>query len=567
MRKTILLLVVCMLSSVNIVADSLGDVNHDKIIDENDIKEIRNYILGTPSRHFDFDEADVNRDGVVNVADIVAIIGTGLESLCLVDGDGQEYFPFLWAHDTIHIYVPHDKDLTHLQLVYQTDGHEDDIPIASGTTMDFSDFTKPVKLDVAMKIGSAKTYTIQVYDLPVLSFDTPDGLPITSKTERTEGCRMQLVDIDGTIKDLGEAGIRGRGNSTFLLPKKPYNIKLSKKRDILGMKSSKHWVLLANAYYDRTQLHNATAFEMARLTDFPWVQSGTFVELFVNGTHQGLYYLCEKIRIEKGKIDITEIKPEDLSGEELTGGYLLESAVGEYPEGCIFSDYFNKTGYDFAYKLGWELKHPEDDVPAVQREFITNSLNQMEALLANEEQLLEGTYRDYFDIETAINWWMVEEASLNEEASRTKNVYLYKDRNDKFRIGPPWDFDAWSFGFYGTSHFFCTKTALYFGQLFKDPVFINRLKEKWAVTKNVWLEQIPAFIDGQYDLIRRSAERNEMMWPDYCEEFNTTEKTYHQSVIEMKEAFLTQLEWMDQKISENYFDDFWDEIESQNSNN
>ena len=181
------------------------------------------------------------------------------------------------------------------------------------------------------------------------------------------------------------------------------------------------------------------------------------------------------------------------------------------------------------------------------------------ALIFNEDSLAEGTYRDFFDIETAINWWLVEEASLNEEATRTKNVYLYKDRNDKIKIGPPWDFDAYTFGLYGTSHFYCTKRTLYFEKLFKDTVFVERLKEKWATIRSVWLDKIPQFIDEQYDLIHRSAERNEIMWPDYCEESHATEKTFHKSIEEMKDASVTQIEWMDKKISENYFVDWWDE--------
>lgn len=82
--------------------------------------------------------------------------------------------------------------------------------------------------------------------------------------------------------------------------------------------------MLANAKYDRTQLHNATAFEIARLTDYPWIPSGRYVELVLNGVHKGLYYLCEKIRIEKGKIDIEM----DEDKEDVTNcAYLLESLV------------------------------------------------------------------------------------------------------------------------------------------------------------------------------------------------------------------------------------------------
>ena len=41
--------------------------------------------------------------------------------------------------------------------------------------------------------------------------------------------------------------IRGRGNSTWsYFPKKPYRIKLDEKSEVLGLKSDKDWIVLAN---------------------------------------------------------------------------------------------------------------------------------------------------------------------------------------------------------------------------------------------------------------------------------------------------------------------------------
>ena len=129
----------------------------------------------------------------------------------------------------------------------------------------------------------------------------------------------------------------------------------------------------------------------------------------------------------------------------------------------------------------------------------------------------------------------------------------------KFVLGPPWDFDAWTFGLYGTGHFYCTKTALYFENLFKDPYFVNRMKEKWAVYKSIWLDSIPKFIDTQFDYIHRSALRNDKMWPDFCPETMASEKSYEQNVEDMKDAFYKQLDWMDTSINTDYFVDWWDE--------
>lgn len=491
-----------------------------------------------------------------------------LKSFSLRDKQGYEYNSFLITDSSIHIKLPRDAELESLTPHFQLDGgslidKDSSVVESDKKSYDFSSFTNPVNFWLITSHGKKNRYKVLLYELPVLIIETPNNQPILNKEERLSGCQIKIVsECSDSIIELGEASVRGRGNSSWLLPKKPYDIKLSKKHEILGMAKSKHWVLLANAYYDRTQLHNATAYEMARLTDFPWVQRGEFVDLIINGNHLGLYYLCEKIRLEKERIDINEIMPDDIEGESLTGGYLLESAVGDNYFDPLVTSYFNKTGRGFLYRLGWEFKHP-DDIKPEQFSYVLDTMNKMESLIWNLDSLENGNYRNYLDIETVINWWLVEEATLNEEATRTKNLYLYKIKNGPFCIGPPWDFDAWTFGVYGTSHFYCTKTSFYYEKLFKDSFFVNRLKEKWSIYKKLWENKIPKFIDTQYKKILRSALRNEAMWPDYCPEYKSHEKSYYQSVKEMKEALLIQLNWMDVSISNNYFVDWWDENDAQ----
>ena len=350
----------------------------------------------------------------------------------------------------------------------------------------------------------------------------------------------------------GGAGIKGRGNSTWLQPKKPYNVKLDKKKEILGMMKSKHWLLLSNPYYDPTQLHNDVAFQIARMTDYPWVQSGKFVELILNGKHEGLYYLCEKVRIEKGKIDIAEIKPEYISGDSLTGGYLLEAGLKAKEEISFTTDYYNKTGKGFEYSLVWNLETPEDNVPQEQIAYIKNQFNYLESLIANDETLFSGEYMSFFDIETAINWFLVENICFNQEASRSKNLIVYKDRDSsisggKLTIGPPWDLDAWTFNKEGYHQLYVRYYTWFYDRLLQDPVFVSRLKEKWDSYFPAWKEQIPDYIDELYDKINHGACRNKVLWADWVTWYYG-DKSYKEYVEDMKEAFLSQLEWMNDEI-------------------
>lgn len=51
-----------------------GDANGNRVIDMDDVLEIRNAIMGYPSDQYNIEAADVNEDGHVNIADIVMLL-------------------------------------------------------------------------------------------------------------------------------------------------------------------------------------------------------------------------------------------------------------------------------------------------------------------------------------------------------------------------------------------------------------------------------------------------------------------------------------------------------------
>lgn len=167
----------------------------------------------------------------------------------------------------------------------------------------------------------------------------------------------------------------------------------------------------------------------------------------------------------------------------------------------------------------------------------------MESLIYEEEKLMTREYLDFFDIESFINWKLVEDVCLNEEASRSKNITIYKNRGDeKFYMTPPWDLDAWTFGCYEHDTIYTDLYTIYFYKLLKEPFFVSRLKEKWGIYKDVWRRDIPIFIDATYKRIRRSALRNELMWPEWHSIFSY--KNYDECVDEMKNNFIRQVDYM-----------------------
>ena len=138
------------------------------------------------------------------------------------------------------------------------------------------------------------------------------GETIPGSKEDRKGCLVSVVDEKGNEVLSSSGGIRLRGNGTKYLEKSPYDLKLDKKASVLGMPEDKRWVLLAN-YLDRTSLRNDVGLEIARRAEgMAWNPRGEFVNLYYDGKYGGLYFLCEKIKISKHRVNIDELTDQDV---------------------------------------------------------------------------------------------------------------------------------------------------------------------------------------------------------------------------------------------------------------
>lgn len=158
--------------------------------------------------------------------------------------------------------------------------------------------------------------------LPSMVVSTTNLVPITSKEVYLTGT-YRITDTDGKLASEGALEIRGRGNTTWTMPKKPYRLKLGTSSSLLGMPASKHWVLLAN-YSDKTLARNDVTFEFSRLVGLEWTPRSQYVDLTVNGEYQGIYQLVEHVRIAPERVNIPELKVSDTTASAVSGGYLME---------------------------------------------------------------------------------------------------------------------------------------------------------------------------------------------------------------------------------------------------
>lgn len=360
--------------------------------------------------------------------------------------------------------------------------------------------------------------------LPKVYIDTPDGVAITSKTVWTEGSSIRIINADGS-EDLNvSTSIRGRGNSTWGNPKKPYALKLDSKAEVLGMPKHKRWVLLAN-WMDRTLMRNDVAFEIARRT-MEWVPRGKFVELYLNGKHQGNYYLCEQIKVDENRVNV---------GDD---GYIFEfDTYGPSDE----INYF----YSPVKNYPVTIKEPDEDVITSwehprfieAQDYISNveqTLDSDKIELARWQEITE-----LLDINSYIDWWVVHELAYNLEPAHPKSCYMYKKGDGKLYAGPVWDFD-WGTFQKGVDGMVLLET-LWYGYLFRYPEFKTAVKQRWSETKTT-LEDVQQYITEMIPYLEESNFVNLKMWPLTGEHTNGDESlSYPKATEKLLNAYQNRL--------------------------
>lgn len=426
-------------------------------------------------------------------------------------------------------------DPSRLVATFTTDGVEvyvGDRKQESGKTI--NDFTEPVTYSILSSSGHRTEWTVTLANtgIPTIIINTPKKALVPPKTEDwLENTEVMIILPDGTVDyDSSVANIRGRGNSTWTFPKKPYALKLDEKASILGMPKHKRWVLLAN-WLDRTSLRNHIAFHIARQTDLEWTPRGEFVELFLNGKHKGCYYLCEQIKIDQNRVNISE--PSDSNP---SGGYLMELDV-----------YFDEA-YKFhspMMNMPYMFKDP-DEVTTAQFDYMQNYITELETALCDDERLLAGDYKEYLDVDSFIDWWLVHELTGNTEPYHPKSSYMHKDADGKLKAGPVWDFDWETFVPYKASQYSITG-AIYYGRLFADPSFVKRVKERWEILKPRF-DTVAEFIDSEAERLAPAIETNIVMWPIDVEVNRDEKMAYKEAVARLKSSYLAKLRWLDQRI-------------------
>lgn len=457
---------------------------------------------------------------------------------------------------------------------------------------DFSSYPREDYYATVTLTRGEETMVIRVDLIPIsgiatmyLVSDDPEAQGrqwVESSPDKSNSAKGSMILLNETGEEVYNGAltqIKGRGNSTWLADKKPYQIKLKDKTDLLETGNeenvSKTWVLLTN-HSDASHLRNRTVYDLSVAMGMePGIQCRP-INLFYDGEFRGTYLLCEKVEINSGRVDIEDLEgtiedtnpeiedfdslPTDIgitangatyvycpdlkSPENITGGYLLEldTAVRAAAEKCYFMT--KRNTYIVVKSPEYCSKEAMDYIATYYQEF--------EDALYNRGIHPENgkTLAEYADINSLAQCYIINELTKNPDGYRT-SCYFYKDADsDILMAGPIWDYDL-SFGQgWGQYVSFCAEPTGYF------TLFANFSKELYhygpfrqavhdiytlQVSQLVAEEMLPSYRENVI-AITNSALANNLVW-------NRTAASFTDACTAVENYIITRNAWLTQAFS------------------
>ena len=455
------------------------------------------------------------------------------------------------------------------------------------------------KSSISVACG-AKTYDVKIIaetELASVFITTESGSldAIHADKEYKEAGYIQVIGKDGfTYEYNGDLEyIKGRGNSTWKMDKKPYNIKLDKKADLFGMGKSKKWSFIAN-HTDTSLMRNAIIYSVAG-TVLDYTPKYTPVDLYINNDYMGSYILTTRVEVDDNRVEIDNLDDanEDanpdidfdtlsLAGtrgqysglmkgtqkwveipndpDDISGGYLMEMEISDRYDSEI-SGFVSDNGQPVIFK------NPEYATESEVKYISGVYQNFEDAVMSADGYNADGDYyTDLCDAESFQKFYAINEWSSNMDCGLT-STYMYKPQgDDKLYAGPVWDFDI-ALGNndndrYGCNYMNPEEFTVCFGRQYKNTIFgqadikkvptlFNALCQKEdfvAGVKNVWDNEIldavnnmnENGIDVYADKIEGSAVANAIRWNIYGTSDVDTIKSNFRADVDFVKDFSTR---------------------------
>ena len=372
-------------------------------------------------------------------------------------------------------------------------------------------------------------------------------------------------------------GISIRGSSSQMFPKKQYSIELRDdagedlETTVLGMPEEEDWILFA-PYNDKSLMRDVLAYKLGR--DLSQYSPRTrFCEVVLNGKYQGIYVVIEKIKRDNFRLDINKLDPDEISGNSLTGGYIIKIDKTTGSGGDGWESSYPPQPNAFGQEIFFLYDTPEEDeITVEQKAYIRNFVSEFEDALAadNFADPTEG-YAKYVDVDSFIDYFLAQEITKNPDGYRL-SAFLHKQRDSdggKLVMGPIWDFNL-AFGNVnyctsGTPEGFvfqfntvCNEdfwlVPFWWHRLLQDENFKTKLTTRWTELRATkWQEAVILdYVDSVADVLNNGGQqRNFNAWPvlsSYVWPNFYIGGSFANEVNWLKEWISQRLVWLDENL-------------------
>ena len=373
-------------------------------------------------------------------------------------------------------------------------------------------------------------------------------------------------------------GIEIRGSSSQMFDKKSYGFETwdemgeDLNASLGGFPEEEDWILYG-PYSDKSLVRNVLIYELSNNMG-QYASKTKFYELEINEIFQGTYVLMEKIKRDRNRVDISKNKVEDI-----TGGYIIkiDKPTGDgdwYDENIAFASQYNTTGLLVdTGNINFLYEYPKaDDVSDEQKKYIQDYIHLFETALISEDfESIENGYRQFIDLDSFIDFFILNEFSKNPDGFRL-STYLHKEKGGKLKMGPIWDFNL-AFGNvnycdgdspYGWAHRFndiCSgdnwQVPFWWNRFLDDPEYVSLLKERWAIlrseilssdTVSGRLRELQENLKGSSAIDKNFGKwliLGKYIWPN-----KFIGDSYDSEINYLEEWINERFDWLDQNINE-----------------
>jgi hypothetical protein len=358
----------------------------------------------------------------------------------------------------------------------------------------------------------------------------------------------------------GKISIELRGSTSQDFPKKSYGLETqnadstNRNVSLLGMPEENDWILYA-PYSDKSLIRNILSYRLSRELGH-YAPRTRLCELVVNGDYKGIYVLIEKIKRDDNRVNIATLNPDEISGDDLTGGYIIKVDKATGASGSVWT---TKEG-----SIYFQYHYPEwDKIVDPQENYIRGFMDTLEeSLLSDDFKDTVKGYRTHLDERSAIDMFIVNELSRNVDAYML-SYYMYKEKDSdggKLHMGPLWDYNlAFSNANYREAYLTngfqvrVNNSIWWWDRLLEDESFLQAIRDRWydLRTRSLSDQRIIAIVDSLATLLSGSQARNftrwdilgKQVWPNYY-----VGESYIDEINYLKSWTSDRLNWLDQSL-------------------